>query len=175
MNKYQDGKIYSLECNGLVYVGSTIRTLCARYKEHKWRFNNGITDCCSKQLFETGNEVSCKVLEHFPCNNKRELEQRESYWIDKLECINQKKSFVTKEEAKVNQREYGRTPKIKSYKHEWYIEHQDEKKEYDLTYRELNKDKHYKQNECECGGTYLTKHKSTHIKTKKHLEYYAKS
>lgn len=167
MNKYQDGKIYSLESDGLVYVGSTIKTLCARYKEHLWSFNGGILNCCSVLLFQTGLDISCKVLEHYPCNNKRELEERESYWIDKLECINHHKPFVSKEEQKIKKYEYQQTPKRKTY----ILEHKDDKQEYDLSYRELNKDIYLKKNECECGGSYLTKHKSTHMKTKKHLEY----
>ncbi len=171
MNKYQDGKIYSLECDGLVYVGSTVRTLHERYKEHKYRINDISSLCCSRKLFESGLEVSCKILEHYPCNNKRELEERESYWIDKLECINHHKPYVSIEDQKNKIREYNKTPNIKIYRELYVLEHKDEKQEYDLAYRELNKDIHLKKNQCECGGLYLTKHKSTHMKTKKHLNY----
>ena len=47
-------------------------------------------------------------------------------------------------------------------------------KEYDKEYREDREDNKEKREElhiCDCGGFYKLRHKSTHQKTKKHLNY----
>lgn len=89
MNKYDDGKIYLLYILGLedevCYVGSTCKDLERRYLEHSRSDNI----CKSKLLFEDGNIVMIRLLEDYPCNNKKELLLREKYWIKQFpNCIN---------------------------------------------------------------------------------------
>jgi len=176
MNKYQEGKIYKLIGNNLIYVGSTIRTLYHRLREHEYR-SKGILkhgNSSSKLLYENNNNVIIELIELYPCNNRRELEEREAYWINSLNCINIKKPFVSKEEQVNNRRNYEQLPKMKAYKKEYQINHKEDKKAYDKEYREVKKEHYLKLNICECGGSYKTKHKTTHFKTKKHMQYYAK-
>lgn len=156
MNKYSEGKIYKIESNGLVYYGSTIQKLNERLSTHKQK-----KQCSSKLLYETGHDIKISIVELYPCNNKKELLYRERQWIENNECINIKIPILSEEEKKQNQ--YKRT-----------IKRKDEKKEYDKIYREKKKDTYLQLNICECGGSYKTKHKSTHFKTKLHMQYYAK-
>jgi len=175
MNKYQEGKIYKLISNDLIYVGSTIRTLYHRLKEHEYRSSKILKrNTSSKILYNNNSIVTIELIELFPCNNKRELEEREAHWINSLNCINIKKPFVSKEEQLNYKRNYKQLPKMKAYNKEYQNTHKEDKKEYDKLYRDNNKDNHLKLNICECGGSYKTKHKSTHFKTKKHMTYYAK-
>lgn len=176
MNKYQEGKIYKLISNDLIYVGSTIRTLYHRLREHEYRSRGTLKHCnsSSKLLYQNNNNVIIELIELYPCNNRRELEEREAHWINSLNCINIKKPFVSKEEQLNNRRNYEQLPKMKAYKKEYQNTHREDKKEYDKIYRDNKKDHYLKLNMCECGGSYKTKHKSTHFKTKIHMEYYAK-
>jgi hypothetical protein len=157
MNKYKEGKIYKIESNGLIYFGSTIQKLYNRISNHKG-LNNGTV---SKILFNTNADIKISLVELYPCNSKKELLLREREWIENNECINKIKPIVSKEEAH-------------AIKQKWTIEHREEKKAYDKEYREVKKEHYLKLNICECGGSYKTKHKTTHFKTKKHMEYYAK-
>jgi hypothetical protein len=40
------------------------------------------------------------LIEEYPCNDKRELEEREQYWIDNTDCINAKSSFMDLEKRR---------------------------------------------------------------------------
>ena len=154
MNKYQDGKIYKLESAGLYYYGSTIQKLNDRISNHKALASK----CSSKKLYETGEEVKFSIVELFPCYNRQQLLFRERWWIENNECINIKLPISTKEEAMEKKAEYN-------------IKHKEDKKEYDKINREAKKEYYLKLNKCECGGSYKTKHKTTHFKTKKHINY----
>jgi hypothetical protein len=96
MNGYENGKIYRLECNSLVYYGSTKQTLEERFRHHKGQGNK----TSSTILFEIGDEVKIQLVEEYPCNSKRELELREQYYISTFECINSQNAFLTKDERK---------------------------------------------------------------------------
>ena len=156
MNKYKEGKIYKIESNGLCYYGSTIQKLYDRLSTHKKKVG-----CSSRLLYETGHEIKISIVELYPCNNKEELLLRERFWIENNQCINIKLPISSKEEKK-------------QIKHKWTVEHKEEKKQYDAIYREKRKDNDLQLNKCDCGGSYKTKHKSTHFKTKLHMQYYAK-
>ena len=92
---YSKGKIYKIidESNGDLYIGSTCQELKHRFKNHEL-FRK--TKCYCK------NKSNCKIslIEEYPCNNKRELEEREQYWMDKIDCINHKRAFTSKEMEK---------------------------------------------------------------------------
>ena len=155
MNKYQNGKIYKLVCDNspLVYYGSTCQKyLCNRLAKHKYRKN-----CSSRELFNLG-KVTIHLIEDYPCNSKKELEDREKIYIKfilknfdyKIIC-NKIIPSRTKEEAEIYNKE-----KCKNY----YYKNKEELKA--------------KANEkfnCPCGGKYTYSSKKKHSKTKKHLKY----
>jgi len=90
---YSEGKIYKLYIRGLeeiCYIGSTTTSLSERLCMHRHQYQNpNQKKCVSHQLFEEGNEVEIQLLEDYPCESKKELEERERYWIEKYpDCIN---------------------------------------------------------------------------------------
>jgi hypothetical protein len=138
---YSKGKVYRLRCRttGRQYIGSTKLTLDERLSKHKCDYklykkgkHHYITAFI---IIATGN-FEIQLIENYPCKNKPELEEREAYYIQTVDCVNK---CVP-----------GRT---------------------DKQYREDNRERINKKHNCQCGGQYTTKHKTTHIKTKKHRQY----
>ena len=87
MPNYQDAKIYKIVNpeNNLVYYGSTTyKNLNCRFSQHKQIFNS----CSSRYLFIEGTQY-IELLENFPCENKKELELKERWYIENNECVNQ--------------------------------------------------------------------------------------
>ena len=84
MPNYQNGKIYRIVCNetGEQYIGSTTQTLAQRLTQHKYYKN-----CNSTQIIERGN-YAIVLIEDCPCANKEQLERRERYFIENMECVN---------------------------------------------------------------------------------------
>ena len=91
---YSQGKIYKIVCNktGLIYIGSTCKTLDERLKGHEYDSKRYL-DKKSKHLISSiyviiSNDYKIELIENFPCQNRKELEKREYYYIDNSECIN---------------------------------------------------------------------------------------
>jgi len=94
MNKYQNGKIYKIVSSQTdqCYVGSTIQTLKRRLHGHYKTYKRKIKG------IENHNHSSFKIiqyqdshivlLENYPCNNKKELETRERFYIENLNSCN---------------------------------------------------------------------------------------
>ena len=114
--------------------------------------------------FDIFNEYgidTCKIewIEDYPCNTKKELEAREGFYIQNLECA--------------NRNVMGRTPKeyreqnidsVKAYKQQWYENNRgiilDKAKE-EPDVKEI----------CVCGSTYWMKRKYIHEQRVKHCKY----
>ena len=89
---YQNAKIYKLTGeNGLYYYGSTIRDLKTRLNDHIHSTNTS-----SKLL----TNPTIELLENYPCNNKLELLERETLYIENNECVNKYLPVRTKESRK---------------------------------------------------------------------------
>ena len=170
MVNYQEGKIYKIindSMPNMVYYGSTCNTFAKRMGQHK-----ALRDCSSRVLFEYGNPQMI-LIEKYPCNDKMELNARERYYIENNECVNKVVPGRTNKEYREANKE-----KIKEYRDS----HKEKIKEYreankeqiaikDKKRYEANKEKLNKKNECECGGKYTYKNKSTHFKSKKHQAF----
>ena len=159
MADYSKGKIYKITCNETekIYIGSTTQTLTKRFKQHKnnhkyWK-NGKYNNTSIFKLFDEYGKDSCNIelIENYPCDNNKELERREAYFIRKNKCYNITIPGRTKKEYKENNKE-----KIK-----------EEMKKY----RENNKEKLKEKYVCECGGKYTYCNKPTHFKSKKHETY----
>lgn len=96
MNKYQFGIIYKLvsKYTNDIYIGSTVNGY-GRFVVHKNCYKNrkGNKHITSKNLsaFKILKYEDCemKLIENYPCNSKRELEERETHWIlNNQNCIN---------------------------------------------------------------------------------------
>ncbi len=106
---YSQGKIYKIVCNktGLVYIGSTYRDLDKRLKEHvddcKRYLDKKSNHLISSIYVIINNDYKIELIEKYPCLNRRELEKREYYYIDKIECINTHRTSITSYEYKEQQ------------------------------------------------------------------------
>lgn len=93
MNNYQNGKIYKIvnKQNDDIYIGSTYEKLSRRFSKHKHdfkRYNNGTFHYISSfEIFKT-NSAEIILIEDYPCNSKKELCDREAYYIREFNCVN---------------------------------------------------------------------------------------
>ena len=161
---FSKGKIYKLinDSTDKIYIGSTCSSLNERLNKHKNNYKCFIEKkgkqsyITSYKLLELGN-VDIILIEDYPCENKKELNKRERYYIDINREIALNKVIPTR-----TQKEYLETnkDKIKEYQKNYMLNYyqlnknqmqeksiiyrnktKDEKKEYDKCYRELNKEK----------------------------------
>ena len=143
MNKYTNGKIYRLVCNitGLNYYGSTVQPLHKRKYEHKQNYElymknknkegNKYKLTTSSKIIE-GDNYDIILVEDFPCENKKQLETRERYFIENNDCVNKIIPRRTIKEWYADNKEY----KLKCMK-----EYRDMNKDKIKEYRDMNKDK----------------------------------
>ena len=88
---YSNGKIYKIVCNktGLVYIGSTCKTLDERLKEHEYDMEHFINTkkykpdklkkviFCSSFFVLLNKDYKIELIENYPCASKLELEIQE--------------------------------------------------------------------------------------------------
>ena len=90
-NRYSAGKIYKLYKEGdenMCYIGSTIESLTVRFAKHKCSIAPGQNQTTCSIFFTEGNEPLIKLVEEYPCESKRQLEERERYWIEQHpQCV----------------------------------------------------------------------------------------
>jgi hypothetical protein len=175
MNKYQNGKIYKLvNTEGtLTYIGSTCQTLAKRKANHHSNYKNWKNGksryTTSFKIFDD-DEDGCQIilLEAFPCESKIELEMRERYYIETIECINKVRPTRTIKEYFEDNKD-----KIQVNNKQYREKNREKLREIQKKYREDNKNKiqEYKneKHKCICGGKYTTSGKSQHLKSMKHI------
>ena len=140
-----------------VYYGST-DNFNKRIYGHKTDHKRGHY-VSSQELFNEYGIENClfQIIEE--CNKDNKL-IREKWYIENNLCVNKTLPI---------ENEYQPHPRV-------LVNHitedkRKEKAEYDQQYRKSNKDKRDLQVDCECGGYYVQRHKTTHYKTKRHAEY----
>lgn len=172
-NDYSKTIIYKLFCNdpntSHCYVGHTTN-FQKRLRDHKANTNFQNSKKYNYKLYKTIRENgnfenwTMEPIEECCCANRREAIIKEREWYDKLQANlntqvpNQPKSVTTKKWKDNN------PEKIKEYM-----------KTYNSKYQEKNYEYLNTKHNCDCGGTYTNKNKSTHIKTFKHYEYLVKN
>jgi len=204
---YSGTIIYKIICNDTsitdIYIGHTTN-LITRKRNHKSHCTNIKSKKYNFKLYqfirENGDFSNWNMLpiEIFPCENKKEAEIRECYWIKTLGAtLNDIMPTQTYEEWKAINK-----TKIIQYKHDYYIKNKEaiDKKNtlnYEAnkearaismkTYYEDNKDVIIKRSKdyyeahkleietytCECGSIVRTDGKNRHLKSLKHLDYLA--
>ena len=126
MPDYSKGKIYTIRNRNddtKIYVGSTIQSLAVRFGGHKKSCNNNQKNHY-KLYVEVNNNWSdwyIELYENCPCSSKEELLKREGEVIRLIGTLNKVIPGRTK-------KEYAEDTK-------------DIKREYDLLYRTINRDK----------------------------------
>ena len=138
MNKYQDSKIYKI-CSlktVSIYIGSTIFPLHHRFNKHKHQSNT----CKSKEIILFG-DAYIELIENYPCNSRKELEEREGFYIKENIniVINKVIAGRTKEQYRIDNKD-----KLKQYRIDNKEKSNRYSNEYNKQYRIDNKEK-YKQ------------------------------
>ena len=193
MNKYQNGKIYTIRSPSTdkYYIGSTIeKYLSNRLGGHNSkykRFLNGKWhNTTSFEIIKLG-DAYIELLELFPCNNKLELCKREGELIriHKNNCVNRciagrtRKDYQidNKDKIKENNKQYHEDNKetIKEKQKQYYENNKEIIKQLNKKYRKDNKEaikeKQKVKYACECGTELTIAHKSRHDKSIKHQDY----
>ena len=112
--------IYCIEdINDLRYIGITNRKLNTRLTEHKYKKNNNLY--CSSSLLNLYNCIIYKLEE---CE-ENEKQEREKYWINNIECVNEiKYNFDKKKYNREYQNKYyhDNIDKMRQYNNQYYNE-----------------------------------------------------
>ncbi|MDR3550289.1 MAG: GIY-YIG nuclease family protein [Candidatus Babeliales bacterium] len=178
---YQNGKVYKIVSNQTdkVYVGSTTQSLARRKSKHMSNFkmwkSGHYKNITSFEIIKLGD---CQVIliENYPCNSKEELESRERYWIESLNCVNKviptrtpqeyrevNKEKIRCEQAVRNKRSYTQNKtKIDQQNKKYQLDHIDEIKQHKS-----------RQFVCCCGVTFTHSNRARHSKTIKHNDFMA--
>jgi hypothetical protein len=165
-NPYLNGKIYKIVCldenDDRTYIGSTIIPLEERLKKHKKdkkRYERGAYHNVSS--YPILHNCKIELIEDYPCDNEIELKKREQYHIDKNDCINKNRAYITDEARK----------EIRKNNYEKHKENEiKQMKIYRVKHNEIIKAYKSKKIDCECGICYTNQHKLRHFKTKRHQD-----
>ena len=185
-------KIWSLK-GDLVYYGSTSAKYHSnRYNLHRSQFRCGRLLCRSNMLFEAYGLEYCLFQVVEVCQSKEHSLERERWYIENHPCVNRQSPLPSeveerkkmayersnerrREKRAIYRMEHPLPPKkteeeINQWRKEYQSKRKNEKRVYDIQYRKEHCDKVI----CECGGSYVLKHRSTHFKTKQHDAYVKK-
>ncbi len=141
MPDYSKGKIYKIynTINDDIYIGSTIQNLKSRLSSHLSHSKKN--EFCKRLLYKTMNELGIEnfyieLIENYPCDNKKELEEREKYWIK------QEKSTLNICIPHRTQQEYyhDNANKILNYAKLYRENNKNDINQYQTQYRENNKE-----------------------------------
>ena len=122
---YSNGKIYRVICEetNRQYIGSTCNPLRKRLYYHKRKGHK----CMTKDFINP----SIFLIEDYPCDRKEQLLMRERHFIETMECVNQYRPIVSREET---------VEKHKDWEKKYYEKNKDEIKQKSNEYYEKNKE-----------------------------------
>ena len=189
MEKYQEGKIYKIISNklDLVYYGSTTKTLKQRLNDHRGhykRYLKGKGQYYSSFELMKLDDAQIILVEDFPCENKKELHQRERFYIESNTCVNKNIPGRTEKEWREKnkeillekRREYIKqnSEKLKKEFKEWANNNKEKIAERQKKYYQDNREKISKiagrKIICKCGRKVTFKHRAQHKKSLIHQE-----
>ena len=106
---YNTAKIYKIYCdeNDDVYYGSTTQDLSLRLRQHK------SLKYTSREIMK--NTYKIELVEEYPCETKKQLNERERYYIENYPCVNTQIPGRTKKEHREQHKE-----EINDRVREWY-------------------------------------------------------
>lgn len=175
---------YKIVCNdsGLIYVGSTIQPIEKRLQAHECNYRlyleNRYHFTTSFTIIEKNN-YTIQLIECVECVDRKQRDSIELLHILNENSVNRnhpgrdKKQYHQDNKEKIKERciqyRQDNKEKIKQY----YNDNKEKLKEYQQQYRQDNKEKINEKFTCPCGGKYTLKHKTTHMKSNKHLNYLA--
>jgi hypothetical protein len=150
------GKIYKIQSEGKTYYGSTFRDIRNRLSEHKYnarKKRNG----CKANLLVLNNDCHIILVEELDIKTKKDLEERERWYIENNDCVNKIIPNQTCDEWYDKHKDKHNTRCMKRY----YAKKDEILKRQKLRNKEKVK--------CECGLIVTRGSLSTHKKRKIHL------
>ncbi len=177
MNKYNNGKIYTIRCHDdkdLIYVGSTIQPLYKRFHEHK----RDMHVHKERKIYMKMNELGCdkfyiELYELYSCNSKEELNKREGEIIREIGTLNRFIAGRSKPEYYVDNKDKMNT-KDRNYYNEHAEQIKQSKKEYRANLSDEQRlavsDRKKEKISCICGCITARSDMAKHMKTKKHSD-----
>jgi len=127
INKAKIYKLYSMNSNK-VYYGSTCNSLSLRKAIHKhegklYEEGKKKSKCTSYDIFCDG-DVKIELLEEIQYNDKKDIYDRERFYIDNNECVNKNIPNRTRDETlermRINQRNHYANQEFKDKKKQYY-------------------------------------------------------
>jgi hypothetical protein len=137
--QYKNGKIYKIidtRLDTVIYIGSTKHTLDFRWEKHITKSKQKPTRKIYKHISSNWDVFKIVLVENFPCNNKDELEYRETFWIRQFKPMCNIKMRRTRKQYRLDTAEH-----IKQKKHDDYVKNKEKNKEKYAKYREANREK----------------------------------
>ena len=192
----QKGFIYKIICNksGKIYVGSTTKSIERRLRQHKCSYKsflNGKHGKTSSFEIIEGGDCKIEMLKELKNITREDLLKAENEFIETIECINKQKAYTGLDKKEYGKQyrndnkdtllEYGKQYRndnkdsLNEKKKQYYNDNKDSLNEKHKQYYEQNKEIiNKKRNEkitCPiCGTKYSKRNKSTHEKSKKHVD-----
>ena len=136
MKDYSKGKIYTIRCrndNSLIYVGSTIETLCKRFSVH--RGHSKLEQYNNKMLYievaKTGwHDWYIELYDYCPTKTLEELLKREGEVTRLIGTLNKNIAGRTMKEYYIDNR-----TNILNNKTQYYVDNNERSKQYQKNYR----------------------------------------
>jgi len=186
MPDYKKGKIYTIRCkndDSLIYVGSTVESLCSRLSKHKFA-SKSQTQRILYSHVKDWNDWYIELYEDFPCERIEQLLQREGQVIREIGTLNKKIQGRTNQEYRednilkkreIDKKYYHENKnKLQEYHKEWREDHKEHIQKYHKEFYESNKNKileYYKEKiTCDCGCIIRKGGLQKHKQSKKHIE-----
>ena len=182
-------KIYDRTDKKLVYYGSTEKLLSERLDRHLYQYKywkDGNYRFITSFLVIDADDYDITVVERVEFDDKKELFERERFYIENNICVNERIPYRTPTERYEANAEYYKEnkDKIAEQRAEYKKVNKVKISEQNAAYRKVNKDKiaeWYQENKakinekfsCICGGSYTYINKSRHENSIKHKKYIA--
>jgi hypothetical protein len=134
------GYIYKIICEitNLVYIGSTTKSIETRLKKHEYDYiyycEGKRCYCASYKILENG-KFKIELIEEIEFQNKKELLEKERYYIENTNCVNIITPSMTHQESYKNW--YDKSYKI-YYDNNKEKENERKRKEYEKNKEKIN-------------------------------------
>ena len=169
------GYIYVLWNKNGNYIGSTFN-MKERIKEHKHRYIswNNKKGIYRKSFEIVKDEFQYEVIEEVNVETLRELTQWEQYYMDRWDCVNEKKAYRSEEDLKDYFKQYNEEHKEEQNEKakDYYEKHKEHYKQYREEHKEEISKKRNERIVCECGLELSKSNKNRHLKSQRHQDYY---
>ena len=128
MVNYANAKIYKIVGDtGATYYGSTTQSLKDRMRKHRSKQGKYNTSAYQEII----SQMDCEIIliENYPCDSKKELEDREAWYIRGNPCVNRAVPGRTHKEYCEDNRE-----KILADMRKYHVVHREKKLDYAKIY-----------------------------------------